>query len=213
MIYAFVKRFFDVLLSALALIVLSPIFLVATVGIFISSPGPVFYKANRVGKDGELFTMFKFRSMHLNNEKGHMITLRTDNRIFPFGRFIRKSKIDELPQLINIIQGKMSIVGWRPEDEENIKKVFVGKFKEILSIKPGLTSPGSLFDYTHGERYEDEESYEKEFLPKKMELELFYVKHRSLAYDMALILKTIVTILQVVCGKSEFTEPSELGKV
>ena len=142
-----------------------------------------------------------------------MITLRTDNRIFPFGRFIRKSKIDELPQLINIIQGKMSIVGWRPEDEENIKKVFVGKFKEILSIKPGLTSPGSLFDYTHGERYEDEESYEKEFLPKKMELELFYVKHRSLAYDMALILKTIVTILQVVCGKSEFTEPSELGKV
>ena len=213
MIYAFVKRFFDVLLSALALIVLSPIFLVATVGIFISSPGPVFYKANRGGKDGELFTMFKFRSMHLNNEKGHMITLRTDNRIFPFGRFIRKSKIDELPQLINIIQGKMSIVGWRPEDEENIKKVFVGKFKEILSIKPGLTSPGSLFDYTHGERYEDEESYEKEFLPKKMELELFYVKHRSLAYDMALILKTIVTILQVVCGKSEFTEPSELGKV
>ncbi|MBR0406936.1 MAG: sugar transferase [Clostridia bacterium] len=203
------KRIFDVFLSLLALIVLSPIFLIAVVGIKISSPGPVLFRACRVGKDGKLFTMYKFRSMHLNNEKGHIITSRTDNRIFPFGRFLRKCKVDELPQLVNILQGKMSIVGWRPEDEENVKKVFVGKFKEILNIKPGLTSPGSLYDYTHGEKYEDEALYEKEFLPKKMDLELYYVRHRSLPYDTKLILRTIKTILQITFGKDSFPEPKE----
>ena len=100
MIYSVVKRIIDVLLSLLALIVLFPVLLIAIVGIYISSPGPVLFKAIRVGKGGRLFKMYKFRSMHLNNEKGHMITLRTDNRIFPFGRFIRKAKIDELPQLV-----------------------------------------------------------------------------------------------------------------
>jgi putative colanic acid biosynthesis UDP-glucose lipid carrier transferase len=210
MIYSVVKRIIDVLLSLLALIVLFPVLLIAIVGIYISSPGPVLFKAIRVGKGGRLFKMYKFRSMHLNNEKGHMITLRTDNRIFPFGRFIRKAKIDELPQLVNILQGKMSIVGWRPEDEENVKKVFVGKYREVLSIKPGLTSPGSLYDYTHGEKYEDEELYEKEFLPKKMDLELYYVRHRSLGYDARLIGRTIKTIVQVVFGKEDFAEPKEL---
>lgn len=209
MIYSIMKRIFDVFLSLLALIVLSPIFLIAVVGIKISSPGPVLFRACRVGKDGKLFTMYKFRSMHLNNEKGHIITSRTDNRIFPFGRFLRKCKVDELPQLVNILQGKMSIVGWRPEDEENVKKVFVGKFKEILNIKPGLTSPGSLYDYTHGEKYEDEALYEKEFLPKKMDLELYYVRHRSLPYDTKLILQTIKTILQITFGKDSFPEPKE----
>lgn len=209
MIYSIMKRIFDVFLSLLALIVLSPIFLIAVVGIKISSPGPVLFRACRVGKDGKLFTMYKFRSMHLNNEKGHIITSRTDNRIFPFGRFLRKCKVDELPQLVNILQGKMSIVGWRPEDEENVKKVFVGKFKEILNIKPGLTSPGSLYDYTHGEKYEDEALYEKEFLPKKMDLELYYVRHRSLPYDTKLILRTIKTILQITFGKDSFPEPKE----
>ena len=209
MIYSIMKRIFDVFLSLLALIVLSPIFLIAVVGIKISSPGPVLFRACRVGKDGKLFTMYKFRSMHLNNEKGHIITSRTDNRIFPFGRFLRKCKVDELPQLVNILQGKMSIVGWRPEDEENVKKVFVWKFKEILNIKPGLTSPGSLYDYTHGEKYEDEALYEKEFLPKKMDLELYYVRHRSLPYDTKLILRTIKTILQITFGKDSFPEPKE----
>jgi len=111
---------------------------------------------------------------------------------------------------VNILQGKMSIVGWRPEDEENVKKVFVGKYREVLSIKPGLTSPGSLYDYTHGEKYEDEELYEKEFLPKKMDLELYYVRHRSLGYDARLIGRTIKTIVQVVFGKEDFAEPKEL---
>lgn len=213
MIYTFVKRISDFFLSLLGLIVLSPILLVAIIGIYISSPGPVFFKANRIGKNGEPFVMFKFRSMYLNDEKGHLITLRTDNRIFPFGRFLRKSKIDELPQLVNILQGKMSIVGWRPEDEENVNKAFIGKYKEILSIKPGLTSPGSLYDYTHGEKYDDEEAYEKEFLPKKMDLELYYVQHQSVLYDTKLVLRTIKTILQIVFGMDSFPDPKELRDI
>ena len=208
--YRIVKRSFDVFLSLLGLTILSPVLLIVAIGIYISSPGPILFKANRIGKNGEHFTMLKFRSMHLNNEKGHMITLRSDNRIFPFGRFLRKSKIDELPQLINIVQGKMSIVGWRPEDDENVNKVFVGKYREILSIKPGLTSPGSLYDYTHGEQYEDEKAYERDFLPQKMDLELYYVKHRSFWYDVSLIGRTIITIIQVVIGKTDFSPPREI---
>ena len=210
MIYGIVKRFFDVFLSAVALMILSPVFLFAAIGVYISSPGPVLFKANRVGKNGKPFVMYKFRSMHINNEKGHVITLRTDNRIFPFGRFLRKSKIDELPQLINILQGSMSIVGWRPEDEENVKKVFVGKYKEILYSKPGLTSPGSLYDYTHGETIEDELAYEHEFLPRKMELELYYVRQHSIRYDAELVARTVQIILQIMLGKEKFEVPREL---
>jgi len=213
MIYRFLKRFFDVVLSGAALIVLSPVFLLAAIGVYISSPGPVLFKANRIGQNGKPFVMYKFRSMHINNEKGHMITLRNDNRIFPFGRFLRKSKIDELPQLVNILQGTMSIVGWRPEDEENVKKVFVGKYKQVLKSKPGLTSPGSLYDYTHGENYEDEASYEKEFLPTKMDLELYYVNRKSILYDARLIARTVKVILQIMLGKEDFDAPEELSKI
>lgn len=213
MIYRILKRFFDVVLSFIALIVLSPVFLFAAIGVYISSPGPILFKANRVGKNGKPFLMYKFRSMHLNHEKGHMITLRTDSRIFPFGRFLRKTKIDELPQLINILQGSMSIVGWRPEDEENVKKVFIGKYNQVLKSKPGLTSPGSLYDYTHGENYEDEASYEKEFLPQKMDLELYYVKRKSILYDARLIARTVKVILQIMLGKKDFDVPEELSMI
>lgn len=213
MVYRGIKRLMDIVLSGLAIIVLSPIFLIAFLGIKISSPGSALFVAHRIGKNGMFFKMYKFRSMHLNSEKGHIVTLRTDNRIFPFGRFMRKSKIDELPQLLNILKGDMSIVGWRPEDEENAEKVFVGKFKKILSAKPGLTSPGSLYDYTHGETFENEDAYERKFMPSKMKLELYYVRHQSLQYDAQLILRTIITIIQVVFGKKTFDSPNELSRI
>lgn len=213
MIYRIVKRFFDIILSGFALVVLLPVFLIAGIGVFVSSPGPVFFKAQRVGKNKRPFTMYKFRSMHLNNEKGHMITLRNDSRIFPFGTFLRKSKIDELPQLVNILKGDMTIVGWRPEDEENADVVFSGKYREILNTKPGLTSPGSLYDYTHGELYETEEEYTEEFIPIKMELELYYVKHCSLLYDIKIIIRTMATIAGVILGKENYKLPIELGKI
>lgn len=211
--YAFTKRLMDVVLSAFALVFLSPIFIVSFLCIKLSSPGPVFFCANRVGKNNIPFKMFKFRSMHLNYEKGHIITLRSDKRIFPYGSFMRKSKIDELPQLLNIIRGEMSIVGWRPEDEENVSSVFVNEFKEILDTKPGLTSPGSLYDYTHGELFENEEEYSKLFLPVKMKLELYYVRHQSFIYDIELIVRTVKTILLVILGREKFEPPKELKKI
>ena len=198
--------------AALFLIVFSPIYLLTWIIIKIVSPGPAIYKAKRVGKDGLLFDCYKFRSMRVDSGKVRLTTLENDDRIFPFGKFIRKAKIDEMPQVVNILKGEMSVVGPRPEDKENADKVYVGEFKYILDVKPGLTSTASLYDYTHGELYEDEETYEKEFMPKKLKLELYYVKHHSFGYDIVLIFRTAWLIILKTCGKRNFEEPAELQK-
>lgn len=210
--YDFFKRCFDLLFAVLFLLVFSPVYLLTWIIIKIVSPGPAIYKAKRVGKDGKLFDCYKFRSMRVDSGKVRLTTLENDDRIFPFGKFIRKAKIDEMPQVVSIIKGEMSVVGPRPEDKENADKVYVGEYKHILDVKPGLTSTASLYDYTHGELFEDEESYEKEFLPKKLKLELFYVNHRSFWYDIVLILRTAWLIIQKTCGKKEFEEPKELAQ-
>lgn len=210
--YGFFKRCFDLLFAVLFLLVFSPVYLLTWIIIKIVSPGPAIYKAKRVGKDGVLFDCYKFRSMRVNSGKVRLTTLENDDRIFPFGKFIRKAKIDEMPQVVNILKGQMSVVGPRPEDKENADKVYVGEYKHILDVKPGLTSTASLYDYTHGELFEDEESYEKVFLPKKLKLELYYVNHRSFGYDILLIIKTAWLIIQKTCGKKEFEEPKELAQ-
>lgn len=209
--YNFIKRCFDLLFAVLFLIVLSPIYLLTIIIIKIVSPGPAIYKAARVGKDGRLFTCYKFRSMRVDSGKVRLTTLENDDRIFPFGKFIRKTKIDEMPQVVNILKGEMSVVGPRPEDQENTEKVYVGEFKHIMDVKPGLTSTASLYDYTHGELFEEEEQYEKIFMPKKLKLELYYVNHRTVWYDLWLILKTAWLIILKTCGKKEFNEPKELS--
>ena len=208
--YDFFKRCFDLLFSVCFLAVFSPVYIISWLIIKIVSPGPAIYKAERVGKGGRLFKCYKFRSMRVDSGKVRLTTLGNDDRIFPFGKFIRKTKIDEMPQVVNILKGEMSVVGPRPEDKENADMVYVGEFKHILDIKPGLTSIASLYDYTHGELYEDEDSYEKEFMPKKLKLELYYVNHRSFWYDIVLILRTAWLIILKTCGKSEFDEPKEL---
>lgn len=210
--YNFIKRCFDLLFAVMFLIVFSPIYLLTIIIIKIVSPGSAFYKAMRVGKDGKLFKCYKFRSMRVDSGKVRLTTLENDDRIFPFGKFIRKTKIDEMPQVVNILKGEMSVVGPRPEDQENAEKVYVGEFKHIMDVKPGLTSTASLYDYTHGELFEEEESYEKIFMPKKLKLELFYVNHRTLWYDFVLILKTAWLIVLKTCGKKDFGEPVELQK-
>lgn len=209
--YNFIKRCFDLLFAVLFLIVLSPIYLLTIIIIKIVSPGPAIYKAARVGKDRRLFTCYKFRSMRVDSGKVRLTTLENDDRIFPFGKFIRKTKIDEMPQVVNILKGEMSVVGPRPEDKENADKVYVGEYVHIMDVKPGLTSTASLYDYTHGELFEDEASYEKEFMPKKLKLELFYVNHRSFWYDISLVLRTAWLIIQKTCGKRDFEEPKELS--
>lgn len=210
--YDFFKRCFDILFAVLFLLVFSPVYLLTWIIIKIVSPGPAIYKAKRVGKGGRLFECYKFRSMRVDSGKVRLTTFENDDRIFPFGKFIRKTKIDEMPQVVNILKGEMSVVGPRPEDKENADKVYVGEYKHILDVKPGLTSTASLYDYTHGEFFEDEELYEKEFLPKKLKLELYYVNHRSFWYDILLILRTAWLIILKTCGKTDFKEPKELAK-
>lgn len=209
--YGFFKSCFDLLFAVLFLLVFSPVYLLTWIIIKIVSPGPAIYKAKRVGKDGVLFDCYKFRSMRVDSGKVRLTTLENDDRIFPFGMLIRKAKIDEIPQVVNILKGQMSVVGPRPEDKENADKVYVGEYKHILDVKPGLTSTASLYDYTHGELFEDEESYEKVFLPKKLKLELYYVNHRSFWYDIVLILRTAWLIILKTCGKKDFKEPYELA--
>ena len=208
--YKFVKRCFDILFAVLFLIVFSPVYLLTWIIIKIVSPGPAIYHARRVGLHGQVFTCYKFRSMRVDSGKVKLTTLQNDARIFPLGNFIRKTKIDEMPQVVNILKGEMSVVGPRPEDEVNASKIYVGEYRHILDVKPGLTSPASLYDYTHGEKYEDEEDYEREFVPQKLQLELYYVRHLSFWYDIMLVLKTAWLIILTACGKKEFKKPKEL---
>ena len=147
--------------------------------------------------------------MKVDSGSIHTTTLRGDPRVFPFGSFLRNSKLDETPQLINILKGEMSVIGPRPEDKINADKIFVGKYKSILTVKPGLSSPASLYDYTHGETYDNEDIYMKEFEPKKLEIELYYVNHRNALYDIQIICRTIITIILTLFGKKNFKEPKE----
>jgi len=208
--YRIEKRIFDIVAALLATIVFLIPWLIIAAVIKIQSPGPAIFKPERVGKDGNTFTLYKFRSMRVDSGAIHATTLRGDSRVFPFGSILRKSKLDETPQLINILKGQMSVIGPRPEDKVNADKLYVGKYKEILSVKPGLSSPASLYDYTHGELYENEEDYVREFEPMKLDVELYYVKHRSALYDLQIVWRTMVTILQIVVGKKEFIEPKEI---
>lgn len=210
--YLFLKRLSDIILSFLAILVLLPWWFVIFIVIKIQSPGPVIYKAKRVGRNGKIFTLYKFRTMCVNSGKVHSTTLRSDSRVYPFGEILRKTKLDETPQFFNILKGEMSIIGPRPEDEDNAGDIYQGEFVEILSVKPGLSSPASLYDFTHGEKYETEEEYNKHFLPQKLFLELSYVRNRNYFYDVKIVFQTVITILCVIFGKEDFEVPEELKK-
>lgn len=209
--YSVIKRLFDVMSSLLAVAVCAIPWLLISLTIKFQSPGPAIYKARRVGLNGKIFILYKFRTMKVESGAIHATTLRGDHRIFPFGEFLRKSKLDETPQLINILRGDMSVIGPRPEDEDNSNKFYIGEYKKILSVKPGLSSPASLYDYTHGEIYENEEDYVKEFMPRKLDVELYYIKHRSCWYDLQIILRTVMTIFQIMIGKENLKEPKEVS--
>src|SRR2546429_6482941 len=146
-----VKRPLDVALGLLGLTLAAPLLAVAAIGIRLSSPGPVLYRARRVGRNGAGFTMYKLRTMHQREGAASAITGRNDPRVFPFGAWLRRTKIDELPQLFNVLRGDMSIVGPRPEDPRIVRDHFRPLHFETLRVRPGLASPGSLFNYTHGE--------------------------------------------------------------
>lgn len=211
--YHIIKRLLDIVLCSFAVLVLSPFYLFAAVGVFISSPGPILYHSMRAGKDKKPFKFYKFRSMHQPKGKKKDMFMADPDRLFPFGKLIRRLKIDELPQLINVIKGDMSIVGPRPMTAEHVDELYSGRYEKVASIRPGLTSAASLYDYTVGDTYQDNEAYRREVLPVKLEMELYYVEHESFLYDLSLVIRTVTTILEVFSGKKEFKDQPELKKV
>ena len=211
------KRLVDIVLASVALTVLSPVLAAAALSIRLSSPGPILYRARRVGRNGKTFTMYKFRTMSVHQPPGaSAITAPHDPRVFPTGAWLRRRKIDELPQLINILRGEMSIVGPRPEDVRIVSDHYAPLHLETLQVPPGLTSPGSIYYYSSGERLiaggDPEALYISRLLPIKLALEIVYIREASLAYDLAIIFRTILVILLVALGKSEFPDPPEMER-
>ena len=207
MFYKFVKRVFDLFNSMLALVILSPVFLVISIGIKLSSKGPVFYKSERIGLNGKPFTMLKFRSMHIREDgTTESQYLVNSSRIFKFGNFIRKSKLDELPQLINVFMSDMSVVGPRPYPQSVVNRLYSGEYSIILRAKPGLSCYDSLYDYAHGELFvTDEKKYAEEVLPVRTELARVYVDNQNIRADIYIILRTIGLIFDIVVRrKTEF---------
>lgn len=198
------KRLFDILLSSIALLLSSPLWLAAAIGIALSSPGPIFYGAMRIGKGGIPFRMAKFRTMTFGTAGQSEITAPGDNRVFPLGRVIRLLKIDELPQLLNILRGEMSIVGPRPESDIIVAEHYTGWMRETLDVVPGLTSVGALFGYSYGDDLIDplrpEETYVEKVLPAKLALERAYLERASFFGDILNIVRTAVAIVGVPLG-------------
>ena len=209
--YRFVKRIFDVISSAVALVLSSPLWLIITVGIKLSSKGPVFYRAERIGKDSKQFILLKFRSMHQykpesqkSGEQREGRYIANENRIFPFGGFLRKSKLDELPQLLNILAGQMSVVGPRPLTEPGVKNHYLGKYDKVLTVRPGLACLDSLFDYAHGELFlKDNREFGQKIAPVRDYLANMYVEKQSIGIDIYCIRRTIQLIWQIVVQKKQ----------
>ena len=200
-IYSFFKRIFDFICALLGFIISSPLWLIAIIGIEISDPGPIFYKARRLGKHDKEFGMYKFRSMRVDKGANEKSFKADTNRIFKFGAFMRASKIDELPQILNILFGHMSIVGPRPAARDQANVVRACKYSDISNIKPGLTAHSALYDYIYGDTVEDEEEYKKLVLPTRLDLELVYVKKRGFWCDIKLIFQTAWCVLMRLLHK------------
>lgn len=190
------KRLFDLTVSFLGLILLSP--LLALVGMLIrmDSRGSVFFLGQRVGKGGQVFRIIKFRTMVENADcAGPGITSAGDSRVTRIGRFLRQAKIDELPQLWNVLRGDMSLVGPRPEDPRYVA-LYDDRQRQILDVRPGLTSPASI-QYRNEEALLAEKglgAYETHIMPKKIAADLEYIQHRTFWRDLRILLRTVIEI-------------------
>jgi lipopolysaccharide/colanic/teichoic acid biosynthesis glycosyltransferase len=190
-------RLLDFLAAAIGLVILSPALAIVGLGVKLTSPGPIFYRALRVGKGGKLFRLYKFRTMVVGADRvGPGITVAGDRRITRLGQFLRRTKIDELPQLLNVLRGEMSLVGPRPEDPHYVA-LYTPEQRRVLAARPGITSPASLAfrdEATSLQGPDWERKYVQEIMPCKLEIELRYLAHRSALTDLSLILATIRTV-------------------
>lgn len=190
------KRLFDIFFSLFGLILCLPLFIIVSILIKLDSRGPIFFIQERIGKNLRTFKVYKFRTMKHNPDvNSPKITIACDSRITSIGKFLRKYKIDELPQLFNVLKGEMSFVGPRPEVKEYVE-LYESDYQRLLRIRPGITDPASL-------RFSDEEAilslsenweeeYKKRILPEKIALSLSYVENHNIIKDLKLIFKTIL---------------------
>ena len=192
------KRAFDIVCAALGLLVLSPVLLMCALLVWLTSPGGVLFRQERMGRDGVPFTIYKFRSMRKDNA-GLKISTSSDSRITPVGRVLRKTKLDELPQLWNVLKGDMSFVGPRPEVRE-YTDLYTDEQRQVLLLRPGITGLASI-------RYRNENdllsastdpnrTYIEEVMPAKLALDLEYIPRACVSYDIKLILETLVTVVR-----------------
>jgi lipopolysaccharide/colanic/teichoic acid biosynthesis glycosyltransferase len=193
------KRIFDVTASIIGLIVLLPLFIIIAILIKLNDKGPIFYKQKRIGQNFKPFELLKFRTMVVNADKiGPAVTKDGDPRITKIGKFLRKTKLDELPQLWNVIRGDMSIVGPRPEVEKYIQ-YYENDYKEILKVRPGITDYATIKFRNEEEilsKYDDTESaYIKYVLPEKIKLYKTYIKEISFFTDLKIIFWTLWRIV------------------
>lgn len=193
------KRFLDIVASGLGLLVLSPLFLLLAIWIKLDSRGPVFYRQVRVGRYNKDFRIFKFRSMKVGSDKGSLVTIGGhDPRVTRSGYYIRKLKLDEFPQLINVFIGDMSLVGPRPEVRHYVD-YWTPEQMHVLDVRPGITDPASIKFRNENELMEKAEDPERYYIEvimqEKLKLYLKYVRNHSFFGDIALILKTIMVII------------------
>ena len=194
------KRLFDLLFSIVVLILFIPLGIILSLCIIIDSRGGVFYKQERVGLNGAVFTILKFRSMFVKTDSNSSLTVGNDRRITRMGRLIRKLKLDEFPQFLNVIAGQMSVVGPRPEVKEFVD-LYSDSQREILRVKPGITDEASLAYFDENNMLLNSSNpkltYIEEIMPRKIEINLKYISEKSWYSDGIVILKTILRVLGI----------------
>ncbi|HET7700139.1 MAG TPA: sugar transferase [Candidatus Limnocylindria bacterium] len=192
------KRALDLALALPILVVSAPLIAALMVAVRLTSRGPALHRATRVGRTGAVFTMYKLRSMRADASTGSAITARGDQRVTGLGRALRRTRLDELPQLWNVIRGDMSLVGPRPEDPRVVAHYSEGE-RAVLTVRPGITGPAQLA-FRDEDRMLDprdpEGSYLREVLPRKLAIDQAYVRERSLAGDLAIIARTIASLVR-----------------
>lgn len=210
------KRLFDFAIALSGLVLLSPLLIIVALVIKLESKGPVFYRGARVGRHGKPFKIYKFRSMVQDAERqGASSTAASDMRVTRCGHFIRKFKLDEFSQLINVLVGDMSLVGPRPEVQKFVD-MYTEEEKAILTVRPGITDWSSIKFHNEGEIIEAsgiedaDEAYAKLIRPEKLRLQLKYVKERNLWVDIKIIMTTVSTIVSTRMGSGPVGVPSNI---
>jgi len=197
------KRLLDIAVSGAGLVLTSPILLAAAIAVKVETPGSAFYGGHRVGKDGRAFRIFKLRTMRTGaDQQGPAVTAGGDPRITTVGRFLRRTKIDELPQLLNVLKGEMSLVGPRPEHPDYVAR-YTPEQRRVLTVRPGITGPAALAFVDEEEQLrgaDPEAAYLADVTPQKLAVDLEYVDSASVGGDLRILGRTLLVVARRAVG-------------